>query len=263
MTHDTRHTTHVARHMSYCVLLCLVLLCPMKAFASVSDIEAAIMEKNYEQARSLAEKDLKTTTNSKERAQIQYYLGLSQLRLGQYPQARSVFGIVMSSMESQDLYDRAAIGMVEVLYVSGFYKDALLEGQKLLIKSPHSSFLSIIYLKLARTHLKLTQWKQAKEYFQKIINDFPQSVEASIAKNLMEEKEYFAVQVGSFLDQEKAQKLMEQLKAGGQYAYIIETVTNEGKKFFRVRVGQLTSLSDAQSLEAKLAQLGYPTLIYP
>ena len=123
--------------------------------------------------------------------------------------------------------------------------------------------MSLIYLKTARIHLKLTQWKEAKEYLQKVINEFPQSLEAPIAQKLMEEKEFFTVQVGSFLDRDKAMQLMEQLKAKGQYAYIVETATSDNKKYYRVRVGQMTSLSNAQSLETKLSHLGYPTLIYP
>ncbi len=246
----------------FIIMVLVTCICRL-AFASTADIETAIMNKNYEQAKVLATSQLKSSLDPQEKIQSEYYLGLSQLRLGQYPEARSAFQIVMSVADSKDLYDRAALGMIEALYIPGFYKDALKETQSLLRKSPHSPFLSIIYLKLARIHLKMTQWGQAKEYLQKIIKDFPQSLEASVARNLMEEKEYFAVQVGSFLDQQKAQNLQEQIHAKGQYAYVIETTSSDGKKFFRVRVGQMASLSDAQALEGQLTQWGYPTLIYP
>lgn len=241
----------------------LSILFSMTAHASTSDIEAAIMDKNYAQAKSLASALLKHEKDSKERIEVEYYLGLSQLRLGQYADAKNAFHIVMSSAGSEDLYDKAALGLIECLHMSGDYQGALKHEEALLNKSPHSSFLSLIYLKMARTNLKLTQWSKAKEYLQKILTDFPQSLEAPIAQNLMEEKEYFAVQVGAFLDKDKAVHLMEELKANGQYAYIIETMTPDNKKFYRVRVGQMTSLSDAQDLETKLSRLGYPTLIYP
>lgn len=246
------------------VLMMMAVFSPLTTvYASISDIEAAIMDKNYELAKELSASQLKASLDPQEKIQLEYYLGLSQLRLGQYSQARSAFQIVMSVTDSKDLYDRAALGMIEALYVPGFYKDALKEAQKLLSKSPNSSFKSIIYLKIARIYLKMTQWSMAKDFLQKIIVEFPSSLEASIAKNLMEEKDFFAVQVGSFLDQEKAQNLLEQLKAKGQYAYILETSSSDGKKFYRVRVGQMASLSDAKTLEAQLAQSGYPTLIYP
>jgi len=233
------------------------------AHAAFSDIEAAVMDKNYEQARALAAEVLKTTAQPEERAKAEYYLGLSQLRLGQYTEARKAFTIVMQASNDPDLYDKAALGLVEGLYVPGFYKDALKEGEALLRKHPKSTSKSLIYLKIARADLKLMQWGKAKEYLQKIINEFPQSFEAPIAKGLLEEKEYFAVQVGAFLDRAKAVTLTEELKNRDQYAYIVETTSADGKVFYRVRVGQMTSLDDAQALRSQLSRLGYPTLIYP
>ena len=147
--------------------------------------------------------------------------------------------------------------------MDGKYPGALKVAEELYAKSPHSEFLSLIYLKLARANLKLGRWQKAKEYLQKITNEFPQSLEAHTAKQLLEEKQYFAVQVGAFLDRGRAEKLVSELKEKGEYAYTVETIDREGKKFYRVRVGKLALLDDAQTLESKLAQLGYPTRIYP
>ncbi len=233
------------------------------ANADISEVEAAIMNKNYEQARVLAGKVLKDTVVIKQRVMAQYYLGLSQLRLGQYANARKNFQIVMQAAMSQDLYDKAGVGLVEGLYMANFYKDAVKEGEALLRKSPNSQSRSLIYLKITRAYLKLMEWQMARNYLQKIVDEFPQSFEAPIAKSLLEEKEYFAVQVGSFLDKDKAVKLSEELKAKGQYAYVVETSTENTKEYYRVRVGQMRSLGDAQSLENQLSRQGYPTLIYP
>ena len=246
----------------FCLLCALLLTTPATA-ASLSDIEAAVMEKDYEQARLLAQQFLKDNATAPERVNAEYYLGLSQLRLKQYTEARKAFQIVMQASTDQDLYDKAALGMVESLYMPGFYKDALKEGEALLRRSPQSQSKSLIYLKIARADLKLMRWQKAKDYLQKIITEFPQSLEAPIAQNLLEEKEYFTVQVGSFLDKERAIRLMEELKARDQYAYTVETASPDGKTFYRVRVGQMTSLGDAQALESDLTKLGYPTLIYP
>ena len=233
------------------------------AFASLTDIEAAVMDKKYDEARDLASKLLKETVEPKQRIEAEYYLGLSQLRLGKYPEARKAFVIVKQASSSQDFYDKASLGMVEALYMAGFYKDALKQGQALLRKSPNSQSKSLIYLKMARVHLKLMQWQQAKDFLQKIINEFPQSLEVPIARSLLEEKEYFTVQVGSFLDRTKALALTEELKAKSQYAYIIETTSPDGNTFYRVRVGEIASLNQAQALKSDLAAQGYPALIYP
>jgi len=245
-------------------LLCFLLMGgSMQAYAGLPDIEAAVMNKQYAQARELATEIIKDSNDPAERAQAQYYYGLAQLRLGQYADARGAFQNVMDAHPSQDIYDKAALGLTEGFYMAGYYTDALNAAQELLKKSPHSSFLSLIYLKIAGANLKLMQWEGANEYLKKIVKEFPQSPEAPIAKQLMEEKQYFAVQVGSFLDKGRALTLIDDLKGSGQYAYVVETTGPDGQKFYRVRVGQMSSLDGAQDLKKQLDKLGYPTLIYP
>ena len=81
--------------------------------------------------------------------------------------------------------------------------------------------------------------------------------------SLWKRKQYFAVQVGAFVEQKRAESLVTQLQQQGEYAYIVETKNRENTKFFRVRVGQNTLLADTQELKLKLASQGYPTRIYP
>jgi len=233
------------------------------AFAALPDIEAAVMNKDYAHARELASQVIKDSNNPADRTEAQYYFGLAQLRLGQYDEARDAFHAVMESNPSQDTYDKAALSLIEGFYMSGFYTDALDSANQLLKKSPHSAFLSLIYLKIAGADLKLMRWEDANKFLTKIVSDFPQSPEAPIAKQLLEEKQYFAVQVGSFLDKSRALELIEDLKGSGQYSYVVETTAPDGEVFYRVRVGQMSSLKDAEELKNRLDKLGYPTLIYP
>ena len=242
--------------------LAMTLTIPL-AYAGLPDIEAAVMNKDYAQARELASKVIKDSNNPAQRNEARYYYGLAQLRLGQYDEARSAFQEVMDSHPSQDTYDKAALSLIEGFYMAGFYTDALDVANKLLKKSPHSAFLSLIYLKIAGAELKLMRWEDAGGFLNKIISEFPASPEAPIAKQLLEEKQYFAVQVGSFLDKARAIALIDDLKGSGQYSYVVETVGPDGQKYYRVRVGQMSSLADAEDLKKRLDKLGYPTLIYP
>ena len=246
-------------------LLCFVWMAgsSLLAHAALPDIEAAVMNKDYAQAKDLTLRIIKNSKNPAERTEAQYYYGLVELRLGQYADARSAFQRVMDAHPSQDIYDKAALSLTEGFYMDGLYAEALDTAKQLLKKSPHSSFLSLIYFKIAGADLKLMRWEEAHEFLNKIVKDFPQSPEAPVAKQLLEEKQYFAVQVGSFLDKGRAITLIDDLKAGGQYAYVVETTAADGQKFYRVRVGQMSSLKDAEDLEKRLAQLGYPTMIYP
>ncbi len=247
------------------LLLCFVMMgsAVIQAYASLPDIEAAVMNKNYAQARELASQVLKDSNDPAQRTEAQYYYGLAQLRLGQYADARSAFQAVMDTHPSQDTYDKAALSLTEGFYMAGLYTDALDTANQLYKQSPHSSFLSLIYFKIAGADLKLMRWEDAHEYLNKIINEFPQSPEAPIAKQLLGEKQYFAVQVGSFLDKGRALTLIDDLKGSGQYAYVVETTAPDGQVYYRVRVGQMSSLNDAEDLKKRLDKLGYPTLIYP
>jgi tetratricopeptide (TPR) repeat protein len=247
------------------IALCFVLMASslLHAYAAMPDIEAAIMDKDYAKARELASGIMKDSNSPAERTEAQYYYGLAQLRLGQYDEARSSFQNVMDTHPAQDIYDKSALSLIEGFYMAGQYTDALQSSKELLKKSPQSSFLSLIYLKVSGADLKLMRWEDANEYLNKIITEFPHSPEAPIARQLLEEKQYFAVQVGSFLDKGRALSLIDDLKGNGQYAYVVETSGSDGQTYYRVRVGQMSSLTQAEELKKSLDKLGYPTLIYP
>jgi tetratricopeptide (TPR) repeat protein len=162
-----------------------------------------------------------------------------------------------------DLSDQATVGVISSYYLGGDYREALKRAHQLLSQHPESNYLSLIYLKIARANLKLRNWEPAQRFLTKIVTDFPDSLEAYTAKKLLEEKQFFTVQVGAFLDRDRALNMIEDLRAKGQYGYIVETQDKKGNKFYRVRVGELASLGSAEKLEQKLSTLGYPTIIYP
>ena|SRR3989338_4868324 len=241
----------------------LLLLSGIVLAATVADIETAVIQEDYSLAESLAKEFIESKPYKKDLDYALYYLALSQLRQASYGDARSNFNLLLSGFPKEELRDKAYLGYVEALYLSGEYAEGLKIAEEFLEKSPTSEFISAVYLKLGRGSLKLRNWQKAQEYLNKIVRDFPQSPEARIAKQLLEEKQYFSVQIGAFLDRIRAENLASELKQKGEYAYIVETVDNLDRKFYRVRVGKTALLEEAQKLESKLAQSGYPTIIYP
>lgn len=245
-------------------ILIAVMLMPIAVHATtLSDIETAVMEKNYDSARSLSAKMLRNSSDPRDRVPAQYYLALSQLRLGKFADSRKSFTVAMELANQGEWYDKSAIGLIEALNMAGFYQEALKESQQYLDKNPKSSYLSAVYLKMARANMKLMRWQESKQWLDKVINDFPQSMEAPLARQLAQEKQYFAVQVGSFEDKKGAVDLLNDLKQANYYAYLVETTNAQGKTLYRVRVGQLGSLDEAKGLEKQLTKIGYATLIYP
>jgi len=243
-----------------------VLTGPAAAFAqnnAISDLEAMIIQEEYKKANDKAQSLLKTNLSVNDAAQVEYYLGLSYLRLGDYARAYDVFKKVVGARPAAELYEKADIGVIDALYMQGYYENALKEALSLMSRHPKSEMMSLIYLKAARSSLKLARWTKAKEFLQKILKEYPDSFESSVARQLLDEKQYFTVQVGAFTEQGRAEHLVKELIQRKEYAYIVQTKSSDGKNFFRVRVGQMTALKDAQALESKLSGLGYPTRIYP
>jgi len=230
---------------------------------NLSQIETAIIQKQYKEALSLTEHYIKEGPSGNEYYKVLYYKGLCHLSLGDYADARSVFQKLIDQRPGSDLFDKAKIGIIDSHILSEDYGKAIELANDLLRRKPHSEFKSLIYLKMARSHMKLTHWEEAQRWLNKIMEEYPNSIEYHLARQLLSEKQYFAVQVGAFLEKTKAGALIEKLKDQGEYAYMIETVDKAGERFYRVRIGRFSQLDDAKRLRARLSQLGYPTLIYP
>lgn len=240
----------------------LSILRPARVFASLEDVKTAVLQEDFSAVMDLCEKALRKNGGDEEEIFL-YYLALSQLYLGENDKARGNFQKIVDGTKDMDLYDQASVGVISSYDIAGDYREALKRAHQLLTQRPDSNYLSLVYLKIARANLKLRNWEPARRYLRKIMVDFPDSLEAYIAKQFLEEKQFFTVQVGAFLSQERAQQLMEDLKIRGYYGYMVQTEDKKGNKFYRVRVGELASLDAAKKLKEKLSTLGYPTLIYP
>jgi len=77
---------------------------------------------------------------------------------------------------------------------------------------------------------------------------------------VIEQIQRFTLQVGSFIDETKAQKLAEQLRKNFENVYVttIETIT---EKYYRVRVGQFETRESALAIAEKLSQMGFKVLV--
>ncbi len=236
---------------------------PAFSLSSIPEIETAILKGDYNLSQKLAKDLLDKNQSGSESQQAAYYLGLSHLKLKQYPPALEVFDRLIKDSHDKPLQFKAYLGKIDAYYLLGQYEEALSTAKKLLKKKYRPDALSLVYLRLARSSLKMAQWYQAQEYLQKIITEFPESLEAGSARQLLEEKQFFALQLGAFRDRERAERLIFELGQKNYYAYIVETKDKDGVKFYRVRLGQYAALEEAYQMQLELTKLGYPAEIYP
>ncbi len=236
----------------------------VQAHASIVDLEASFMRKDYTQTQQIGESMLSSgELTEPERLEVEYFLGMSEFRLGEISPAIKRFQRIIKSEPEVDLRDKAYIGLFDAYYHQERYRKAWKTIKELINESPRSHYSSLIYLKAGRVNIKLSNWKLAKYYLNEIVDRFPNSFEYHTAKQLLEEKQYFAVQVGAFVERDRAEQVMQALQQRGEYAYIVETMDRDNTRFYRVRVGQMGLLRKAERLKSKLSKLGYPTRIYP
>lgn len=247
----------------------LIVLCVMGVFflgtarADLFEIQTAVIEQDYARAATLAQQMIDSNPSSPQRLEAEYFLGLSRINQGDAAAAKEIFEGILKQNPPENLRERATLGVIDSLMLEGSYETALQMAQKLLQTSPKSEYLSLIYYKIARAHFKLTHWEEATRTLKYLIEHFPESPENHLSRQLLSEKHYFAVQVGSFRDRDLAERMVVDLRTKYPYAYIVETVDKAGQKFYRVRIGQFSLLEEALSMARRLSELGYPTLIYP
>lgn len=248
-------------NLGFVFLLIIVLFfCCASAFA-YEKIEELYLRSDYPAVIEEGARILSGGSDAKNQDRVYYFMGLSNMKIGNFQEARNDFNLLLKDFPNSSLKQMANLGFADTYFLEENYAEANKFYEKL-AEDKGSHILSNVYYKLAQTNIKLGNWQQAKGYLEKIKNEFPLSFEATMAKDINLSQEFFTVQVGSFINPEKAQKLSNDLKAAGLDSYILEN-NSQGKIFYRVRVGKLASLKEAKELEQSLQDKNYPTKIFP
>lgn len=85
-------------------------------------------------------------------------------------------------------------------------------------------------------------------------------VKVEVIGPLIEQIQRFSCQVGSFIDEVKAQKLADQLKKSFENVYVttMETLT---EKYHRVRIGQFETREAALNVAERISKMGFNVLV--
>lgn len=232
------------------------------------EIEVALLNKDFASLNVSAITFLSSCSEKQENVKkqdcdlVEYYLALSYLYTGDYQKAKDILTSLKRIRNDADLEQKIYLGLMDTYFFQEDYQKALSLGDKFLEQWKSSAYLSLVYLKQAKVYLKLANWEKANMILKKITSGFPNSLEVEVANRLLEEKQYFAVQIGSFIERNSAEELVSDMRLKGYYAYIIESRGTKNK-FYRVRVGKLAMLSEAKLLRNKLMDKGYQCQICP
>src|SRR3989338_1178341 len=222
---------------------------------------------DYKGGIAECEKLMAKSTHSMADDELYYILGVGYLKEGNLLRASDIFEIILKEFKESQFKEEAFLSLGDSYLLRGDFEKAQGYYEDLIKTNPRTRFLAQVYFRLSQAGFKKGDTGQGKEYLGKLKRDFPLSPESKMDTDLPifqdEASEiYYTVQVGSFSNSRNAKNLAKALTKKGYSAYLQE-LNSPGGISYKVRVGKSRFRQEAQELERKLAEEGYPTKIFP
>jgi len=175
-----------------------------------------------------------------QKKEIMYLAGLSCVQLGEFSKARNLFGKILK-MCGNAFREEAYIGIADSYFYGKEYDNAIDAYKNVLEIYPDSERASSIYYNTALCYGAKKNTAKADIYFQKVKNQYGESLEAGKIESLRESKKtsYYIVQLGAFGDLKNAKKLLKKLKRK-KYDSYIQKVRKKGGPCKRGRAGKFS-----------------------
>lgn len=198
------------------------------AASDIAYVEKLFLEGKYDKAADESGKLI--DARSRQRDELYYIKGLSELKLNRFSDARQSFeDIIAKYQRSKRIFD-AYLGIGDSYFLEGNTDAASRSYNELLNRFPNDNNIAVVRSRIAESNRK------------------PKSEDRPLNP--------FSVQVGSFKSKSNAQRLVQKLSRQGYEAYLAFPA-DAGDRLYRVRVGKLKSKVEASALAAKLKRAGY------
>jgi tetratricopeptide (TPR) repeat protein len=240
----------------------------MNAYAlNLDKLKIHLLNQDYKSAILEGEKILANSSRSSESDELYYYLGLSYLKDDNYLRASDIFEIILNEFKDSKFKQEACLGLGDTYLLRQDFANAKLCYGQIIKDSPNTKLKPEVYNRFIQVGFKSGDTQLAKEYSDKLKQEFPLVQAAMFNKELcslstLESGFFYTVQIGAFSNANNARSLVNKLTQKGYPAYI-EEVSHDNKISYRVRVGKLRQRIEAVTLERKLSEEGYPTKICP
>jgi len=221
---------------------------------SITDIHKEYLQGNYEEAIRIA-KDLR------ESDETLYYLGLSYVKIADYPKARTFLRRLVRRFSDSLFYAPGMIKLADTYFLEEDYsraKELYLEIEQ---RPSSDDFMPAVLLRLAQIASRQGKWDEKTKYIKRIKSKYPKASEMKFVKVLEALGDFFTIQVGAFSVRKNALALVEELE--DEYSPYIVTEKKGNYLLYKVRVGRFNGRYDAQKVSFKLLNQGYPARICP
>ncbi len=134
----------------------------------------------------LREEGGSTTTIIESETSI-YTDGYNSLSQGRYKDAREQFKLFMSKYPNSSKTLDAQYWIAESYYREGNYEESILEFQGFIEANPKDNRVPLAYLKQGLSLINIGRKEEARIFLQTLIDKYPQSEEAKVAKEKLRE----------------------------------------------------------------------------
>ncbi|MFC1594193.1 SPOR domain-containing protein [Candidatus Omnitrophota bacterium] len=244
------------------VVAIAMVICVFSAFADIDTLRANFLMGDFHQTIIDGKVVLAQELSSAIACEANFYMGVSYMKQEWYDEARQHLSKAAGDFSGCVFASRALLSLGDTYLLEGQLEQALEIYKDAYAQYKDSDSASLIVFRLAQTNLKLGHWQEADKFFKVHKEQFPNSPMIKRAGELAAQEHIFTVQVGAFIHKNSAKGLVKKLKESGMDAYIMKVKAKSGL-LYRVRVGKVQTRQEAKSLEFRLSELGYPTLIHP
>jgi tol-pal system protein YbgF len=136
--------------------------------------------------QSQIDPQLADAASSSDPAAKSYSAGLIALKGGMYPQALGRFQELQRRYPKSPLSEPAEYFSANALFEMGKYEQAILQFNDVTMRFPNGKFASASLLREAQAFQKINDPIDARLTLQKLVDDHPNSPEASEAKSMMQ-----------------------------------------------------------------------------
>ncbi len=268
----------VACHTKMIITLVFILLSAAgfqpSAYCAESEImeaEKAFLEGHYEKA--INESGRLIDARSRQRDELYYLKGLSELKLNKFNDSRKTFETLLSKYPRSKRGLDARLGIGDAYFLEGRYNEAGKEYNTALSAFPKDKNISVVYQKLGECSKKIGTDDKTRV---PVLSNLPMQAQAggsAVESNFTsrtsfvpqevprgEQTSVITVQVGSFKNKRNAENMSQKLHRLG-YESFVEIPTGAGDRLYRVKVGRLNSHQEAETLASRLKKSGYKVKI--
>lgn len=227
----------ISKNKKILFLICSLMLGILSNASAMNldNLKAKFLSADYKAAIAEGEKIISNTKEPADKLDELYYiLGLSYLKDGNYLRASDIFEIILNEFDQSIFKEEALLGLADSYFLKEDFPKAQQYYQQLLSQKPESKYHAIASERLSQIEIRTGQ-----------------------AEGIS-----YTVQVGAFKSKLNATRLMQKLISNKFPAYMEELNSGDSVSY-RVRIGKMNQLKEAQELKEKLEKKGYAAKIFP